>query len=41
VDALAMSLSVYAITVCTGLVGGVIYLVGGIRRARSRAPNVS
>jgi uncharacterized membrane protein YbhN (UPF0104 family) len=32
--AVAMSLGVYIITVATGLVGGVIYLVGGIRRAR-------
>ena len=32
--ALALSLGVYIITVATGLIGGVIYLVGGIRRAR-------
>jgi uncharacterized membrane protein YbhN (UPF0104 family) len=32
--ALALSLGVYMITVATGLVGGVIYLTGGIRRAR-------
>jgi len=32
--ALALSLGVYIITVATGLVGGAIYLVGGIRRAR-------
>ena len=30
--ALALSLGVYLITVASGLVGGVIYLVGGIRR---------
>ena len=39
--ALAMSLGVYAITVCTGLMGGVLYLAGGIRRARSRDPNTT
>ena len=32
--ALALSLGVYIITVATGLVGGVMYLVGGIRRSR-------
>jgi len=32
--ALALSLGIYIITVATGLVGGAIYLVGGIRRAR-------
>jgi hypothetical protein len=32
--ALALSLGVYIITVATGLVGGAIYLVGGVRRAR-------
>ena len=32
--ALALSLGVYVITVATGLVGGAIYLAGGIRRAR-------
>jgi glycosyltransferase 2 family protein len=32
--ALALSLGVYIITVATGLVGGAIYLVGGIRRTR-------
>jgi len=32
--ALALSLGVYIITVATGLVGGMTYLVGGIRRAR-------
>ena len=32
--ALALSLGVYMITVATGLVGGAIYLAGGIRRAR-------
>jgi hypothetical protein len=32
--ALALSLGVYIITVATGLVGGAVYLVGGIRRAR-------
>jgi uncharacterized membrane protein YbhN (UPF0104 family) len=34
--ALALSLSVYTITVASGLVGGVLYLAGGIRRARAR-----
>lgn len=33
-SALALSLGVYIITVATGLVGGVMYLVGGIRRSR-------
>ncbi|MGC8781004.1 MAG: lysylphosphatidylglycerol synthase transmembrane domain-containing protein [Anaerolineae bacterium] len=33
--ALALSLGVYAITVATGLVGGLVYLVGGVRRLRS------
>lgn len=33
--ALALSLGVYSITVATGLVGGVLYLAGGIRRARA------
>jgi hypothetical protein len=33
--AFALSLGVYLITVATGLVGGVMYLVGGVRRARS------
>ncbi len=32
--ALALSLGIYIITVATGLVGGAVYLVGGIRRAR-------
>ncbi len=32
--ALALSLGIYIITVATGLVGGAIYLLGGIRRAR-------
>jgi hypothetical protein len=34
--ALALSLGVYCITVATGLIGGVLYLVGGLRRARSK-----
>ena len=34
--ALALSLGVYSITVATGLVGGILYLVGGLQRARSR-----
>jgi glycosyltransferase 2 family protein len=34
--ALALSLGVYAITVATGLVGGILYLAGGLQRARSR-----
>lgn len=33
--ALALSLGIYIITVATGLVGGAVYLVGGIRRART------
>ncbi len=37
--ALALSLGVYIITVATGLVGGILYLVGGIRRARWREAN--
>lgn len=37
--ALALSLGVYMITVATGLVGGILYLVGGIRRARWREAN--
>lgn len=37
--ALALSLGVYIITVATGLVGGVMYLVGGIRRARWKEVN--
>lgn len=32
--ALALSLGVYIVTVATGLVGGAIYMLGGIRRAR-------
>lgn len=36
--ALALSLGVYAITVATGLVGGVLYLAQGLRRAGARAP---
>jgi uncharacterized membrane protein YbhN (UPF0104 family) len=32
-SALALSLGVYLITVATGLVGGVVYLIGGMRRA--------
>jgi hypothetical protein len=32
--AVALSLGVYGITVATGLVGGVMYLVTGIRRTR-------
>ena len=35
-QAVALSLSVYAITVATGLLGGLIYLFGGIRRARAK-----
>jgi glycosyltransferase 2 family protein len=34
--ALALSLGVYCITVATGLIGGILYLVGGLQRARSR-----
>jgi uncharacterized membrane protein YbhN (UPF0104 family) len=34
--ALALSLGVYVITVATGLVGGILYLAGGLQRARSR-----
>jgi uncharacterized membrane protein YbhN (UPF0104 family) len=34
--ALALSLSIYIITVGSGLIGGILYLTGGIRRARSR-----
>jgi uncharacterized membrane protein YbhN (UPF0104 family) len=36
-QALALSLGVYGITVATGLLGGLIYLLGGIRRARTGA----
>jgi uncharacterized membrane protein YbhN (UPF0104 family) len=36
-QAVAMSLGVYAITVATGLLGGLIYLFGGISRARTKA----
>jgi glycosyltransferase 2 family protein len=35
-SALALSLSVYAITLFTGLIGGAIYLVMGVRRAGRR-----
>ena len=35
--ALAFSLSVYAITVVTGLVGGLMYLGVGLRRARRKS----
>lgn len=35
-QAMALSLGVYAITVATGLLGGLIYLFGGIRRAGSK-----
>jgi uncharacterized membrane protein YbhN (UPF0104 family) len=35
-SALALSLCVYAITVATGFVGGVLYLVQGLRRAAAR-----
>jgi len=38
-QAMALSLGVYAITVATGLLGGLIYLFGGIRRAGS-APRI-
>jgi uncharacterized membrane protein YbhN (UPF0104 family) len=34
--ALALSLGVYCITVATGLIGGIIYLIGGLKRARSK-----
>jgi hypothetical protein len=34
--ALALSLGVYSITVATGLLGGILYLAGGLQRARSR-----
>lgn len=34
--ALALSLGVYIITVATGLVGGILYLAGGLQRARAR-----
>ncbi len=34
--ALALSLGVYIITVATGLIGGILYLAGGLQRARSR-----
>jgi hypothetical protein len=34
--ALALSLGVYCITVATGLIGGILYLVGGLQRARSK-----
>jgi uncharacterized membrane protein YbhN (UPF0104 family) len=33
-EAIALSLGVYIITVATGLLGGLIYLFGGIRRTR-------
>jgi uncharacterized membrane protein YbhN (UPF0104 family) len=33
--ALALSLSVYAITVASGLIGGIVYLAQGVRRARA------
>ncbi len=36
-QAFALGILVYAITVLTGLIGGVIYLVQGMRQARSRA----
>lgn len=36
-QALALSLGVYAITVATGLLGGLIYLFGGVRRASGGA----
>ena len=39
--ALALSLGVYFITVATGLVGAVLYLSGGIRRARSGKQHTS
>ncbi len=35
--AFALSLGVYSITVATGLLGGLIYLIGGMRRLRSAA----
>jgi glycosyltransferase 2 family protein len=35
-SALALSLCVYAITVVTGLIGGVLYLVQGLRRTAAR-----
>lgn len=35
-SALALSLCVYAITVATGLIGGVLYLVQGVRRSAAR-----
>jgi uncharacterized membrane protein YbhN (UPF0104 family) len=34
--ALALSLGVYSITVATGLIGGILYLAGGLQRARSK-----
>jgi uncharacterized membrane protein YbhN (UPF0104 family) len=34
--ALALSLGVYSITVATGLLGGILYLAGGLQRARSK-----
>jgi hypothetical protein len=34
--ALALSLGVYIITVATGLIGGILYLAGGLQRARSK-----
>jgi uncharacterized membrane protein YbhN (UPF0104 family) len=34
--ALALSLGVYCITVATGLIGGILYLIGGLQRARSK-----
>jgi uncharacterized membrane protein YbhN (UPF0104 family) len=34
--ALALSLGVYIITVATGLIGGILYLTGGLQRARAR-----
>lgn len=36
--ALALSLGVYIITVATGLLGGLVYLAGGMRRLRSTVP---
>jgi hypothetical protein len=34
--ALALSLGVYCITVATGLIGGILYLAGGLQRARAK-----
>jgi len=34
--AMALSLGVYCITVATGLIGGILYLAGGLQRARSK-----